>query len=80
MSTLYIVKFIITGVLLIILAIAIKVKKDASSQHDDYNQETLESARQYKESGEAERYKKQLEEAELKAFLNTGYEDEDTNE
>ena len=44
------------------------------------SKETLEKARQYRENGDADKYRRQIEEAELKAFLNSGYEDEETNE
>lgn len=80
MSTWYIVKFILTGIILIALIIALKVKKNVAKQEEEYSKETLEKARQYRESGEADKYRRQIEEAELKAFLNSGYEDEETNE
>ena len=80
MSTWYIVKFILTGIILIALIIALKVKKNVAKQEEEYSKETLEKARQYRENGEADKYRRQIEEAELKAFLNSGYEDEETNE
>lgn len=79
MSTLYIVKFILTGIILIALIIAIRVKKTVVKQDEEYSQEVLEKAKQYRENGEVEKYKKQLEEAELEAFLCKGYEDENTD-
>ena len=80
MSTWYIVKFILTGIILIALIIALKVKKNVAKQEEEYSKETLEKARQYRENGDADKYRRQIEEAELKAFLNSGYEDEETNE
>ena len=63
--------------MLVILAIAIKTKKSFKDNDlNYYNEETIKKADEYKNSGEAERYRQQLEEAELKELLNNGYDDE----
>ena len=77
MSIIYIIKFILTGIILIALFIALKVRKNLTNTEGTYSEDVLEKASKYRESGKVEEYKKQLEDEELKAFLNSGYEDDD---
>ncbi len=77
MSIIYIIKFILTGIILIALFIALKVRKNLTNNEETYSEDVLEKATKYRESGKVEEYKKQLEDEELKAFLNSGYEDDD---
>jgi hypothetical protein len=76
-SIIYIIKFILTGIILIALFIALKVRKNLTNNEETYSEDVLEKATKYRESGKVEEYKKQLEDEELKAFLNSGYEDDD---
>ncbi len=77
MSIIYIIKFKLTGIILIALFIALKVRKNLTNNEETYSEDVLEKATKYRESGKVEEYKKQLEDEELKAFLNSGYEDDD---
>ena len=75
MSTVYIIKFILTGIIVIVLLVAISKRQAVEKEKDEYSEDVLQKAKEYRESGEAERFKKQVEDAELNEFLNQGYDD-----
>ena len=77
MSIVLYIKYILTGIILIVLLVAVYKKETSKGERDEYSADVLEKAKEYRENGEADLYRKQLEEAELKEYLNEGYDDFD---
>ena len=77
MSSLYIVKIILTIIIVVVLLVAISKRNSIKMDDEKYSEDVLRKAKEYRESGEAERFRQQIEEAELNEFLNHGFEDDD---
>ena len=71
-----IIENVLTVIILVVLIIAVVRRNSVKKEINTYDEDVLEKARAYREDGEADKYRQQIEDAALKELLNDGYSDD----